>query len=97
MAAADNKSVVPVITGIDPKLVQERANYSFVPADGVGNAPIEYILKDGSTVRVLRLDLYVDDFKQAFTVEMSREQALDLRNRIDRAFGVEANDVPGYM
>lgn len=85
-----------VITGsqIEPSLEEERKKYEQIAAEGAGIDIKSFKSLDGSEIVVFRIDLFVDYLSKSVSLEMTRQDAIILRNRIDEAF--RGNDLPGY-
>jgi len=79
---------------IEPSLEKEREKYELIRADGARGAVESFKDLRGSKIVIFQIDLFVDDLRQTVSLELTRQDALILRNRIDDVF--KGNDLPGY-
>jgi len=102
MAAKDGTTVPASIPNmmmpgsqIEIPLEEEREKYEPIMADGARGMVGSFKDLQGSKIVTFQIDLFVDYLRQTVSLELTRQDALMLRNRIDDIF--KGNDLPGYI
>ncbi|MFA5746833.1 MAG: hypothetical protein WC926_02025 [Candidatus Paceibacterota bacterium] len=80
---------------IEVPIEEERERYESIMADGARGSVESFKDLEGSKVVIFQIELFVDHLRQTVSLEMGRQDAIMLRNRIDEIF--KENDLPGYI
>jgi hypothetical protein len=100
--AAEEKEMIPAripnlmpASQIEPSIEEERERYELIIADGARGAVESYKDLEGSKVVVFQIELFVDPLRKVISLELTRPEAIMLRDMINGIF--QGNGLPGYI